>query len=208
MKCREKLLSPQFARPAARYMKVLCYLIMAFYLLCLLLSCLGRQSFRLTTAEEVYENAIYAETDHAPASRGLTVRMDDPVYVHANGQGEVDAVTQLALTLMFAIKVVPGIWAYWLLSRVLDHVGKGSIFTDENADGLLAFGLIQGVTALLAPFLRLGLCALANLLGESQVSISTGSDMLNTRALSVAFVVAASIIHYGIHLQDEVDHTL
>lgn len=122
--------------------------------------------------------------------------------------GEVDAVTQLALTLMFAVKVVPGIWAYWLLSRVLDHVGKGSIFTDENADGLLAFGLIQGATALLAPFLRLGLCALANLLGESQVSISTGSDMLNTLALSVAFVVAASIIHYGIHLQDEVDHTL
>ena len=53
MKLSEKLLSPQFARPAARYMKVLCYLIMAFYLLCLLLRCLGRQSFRLTTATEV-----------------------------------------------------------------------------------------------------------------------------------------------------------
>ena len=52
------------------------------------------------------------------------------------------------------------------------------------------------------------LCSLANLLAESQVSISTGSGMLNQLMLSLAFVVAASIMHYGIRLQDEVDHTL
>ena len=60
----------------------------------------------------------------------------------------------------------------------------------------------------MAPFLRMLLCSLANLLAESQVSISTGSGMLNQLMLSLAFVVAASIMHYGIRLQDEVDHTL
>ena len=42
--------------------------------------------------------------------------------------------------------------------------------------------------------------SLANLLAESQVSISTGSGMLNQLMLSLAFVVAASIMHYGIRL--------
>lgn len=32
--------------------------------------------------------------------------------------------------------------------------------------------------------------------------------MLNSIVPSIAFIVAAYIIHYGISLQDEVDHTL
>ena len=42
----------------------------------------------------------------------------------------------------------------------------------------------------------------------SQIMISTGSDMLNRLFPGIAFLVAAYIIHYGIRLQDEVDHTL
>ena len=32
--------------------------------------------------------------------------------------------------------------------------------------------------------------------------------MFNMLIPSIAFIVAAYIIHYGVHLQDEVDHTL
>jgi hypothetical protein len=69
----------------------------------------------------------------------------------------------------------------------------------RRVDGVRADSGRDGALGL---FLRLGLCALANLLWGKQVSHLHGSDMLNTLALSVAFVVAASIIHYGIHLQE------
>ena len=40
------------------------------------------------------------------------------------------------------------------------------------------------------------------------MSIATGQGVLNTVISGIAFIVAAYIIHYGVHLQDEVDHTL
>lgn len=207
MKLLEKLMSRRFAQPAVQLVKWFCYLVIFFYVFCLVLSCLGRQSFQLYTSTGVQENAIYAGADY-DASHSLTVSMDDPVYVHGNAQGQVDLVTQIALSLMFAVKAVPAIIAYWLLVRVLGNIQGGKIFTEQNAVYLLGFGLLQGAVALVAPFLRMLLCSLANLLAESQVSISTGSGMLNQLMLSLAFVVAASIMHYGIRLQDEVDHTL
>lgn len=207
VKLLEKLMSRRFAQPAVQLVKWFCYLVIFFYVFCLVLSCLGRQSFQLYTSTGVQENAIYAGADY-DASHSLTVSMDDPVYVHGNAQGQVDLVTQIALSLMFAVKAVPAIIAYWLLVRVLGNIQGGKIFTEQNAVYLLGFGLLQGAVALVAPFLRMLLCSLANLLAESQVSISTGSGMLNQLMLSLAFVVAASIMHYGIRLQDEVDHTL
>ena len=47
-----------------------------------------------------------------------------------------------------------------------------------------------------------------NLISVDSLSIGTGSTMLNDLIPSLAFIVAAYIIHYGISLQDEVDHTL
>lgn len=63
-------------------------------------------------------------------------------------------------------------------------------------------------SALFVPFVKILICYLTNLVSNSQISISTGSDMLNHLIPSIAILAAAYIIHYGIHLQDEMDHTL
>lgn len=68
--------------------------------------------------------------------------------------------------------------------------------------------MIQFFAAFFVPFIKMFICYLTNLVSNSHVSISTGSDMLNNLIPSIAFIVAAYIIHYGINLQDEVDHTL
>lgn len=158
MKLLEKLMFRRFAQPAVQLTKWFCYLVIFFYVFCLVLSCLGRQSFQLYTSTGVQENAIYAGADY-DASHSLTVSMDDPVYVHGNAQGQVDLVTQIALSLMFTVKAVPAIIAYWLLVRVLGNIQGGKIFTEQNAVYLLGFGLLQGAVALVAPFLRMLLCS-------------------------------------------------
>lgn len=208
MEWMEKLMRERYVRFAARVMQIACCLILLAYAVGLLLSLLGRQTFRLSTSTGVYEHAVCAATDPGADIDGITVSMDDSVYVRANAAGGVDLATQAALFLMYACKIVPLMAGYWLLSRVFANVFRGEIFTDRNARFLLLFGLIEGITAVAAPLLRLLLCALANLVSDSQVSVSTGSGMLSGLVWSMAFVVAAYILHYGIHLQDEVDHTL
>ena len=52
------------ARAAAQFLRVICYFVIGFFLLGLLLSALGRQTFELHTGEGVYERAIYAEENH------------------------------------------------------------------------------------------------------------------------------------------------
>ena len=204
----QKALNEQFARSAAKFMKGVCYVLMALGILCLILSILGRQTFSLRTSTDFYDRAIYAEEDHDPTSRSFTVSMTDDVFVTANGEDGVDLGTQAALTLMYALTVLPLAYSYWLLSRVFRNVSEGRIFTDQNASCLLYYGLIRFGAAILVPLGKVLTAHLANLLTESQIRISTGSSMLNTLIPSIAFIVAAYIIHYGIHLQDEVDHTL
>ena len=208
MKPVKMLLSEPCARKAARFMQYACYVILAFMLLCLILSCLGRQTFALHSGGEFYQRAIYAEENHAPHSRSLTVSSGDDVHVWTNEASEIDVVTQIGLTVMYALQLVPLMFAYWLLSRVFANVNKGKIFIEENARHLLGYGCLQFFTAVAAPFLKLLVCWVTNLLSTSRMSVSTGQNMLNTLIPSIAFLVAAYIIHYGIQLQDEVDHTL
>ena len=106
------------------------------------------------------------------------------------------------------LNIVPMILAYWFLSRVFTNVNKEQIFTDQNAAYILYYGLLQIFSALFVPFIKLLVCGLANQSAASRITISTGSDMLNRLFPGIAFLVAAYIIHYGIRLQDEVDHTL
>ena len=208
MKLIQKLVNERFASSAARFLKIACYFVMAFFLLCLVLSCMGRQTFILHASTGTYDRAIYAEEDHSPRSRSLTVSMPDEVHIQTMGGDQVSLATQIGLSLMFAVNMVPLFFAYWFLSRVFANVHEGQIFTEQNAVYLLYYGLLQFFTALLAPFLKLLICHLANRFSVSQISIATGQGMFSTLVPSVAFLVAAYIIHYGIHLQDEVDHTL
>ena len=208
MKFIQKLANERFARPAAQLMKYACYFVICFYVLCTVLSFMGRQSFFLHTKTGTYERAIYAEENHAAHSRSMTVFTGDDIHVWTNDNDQIDLTIQIGLSFMYAVHIVPMIFAYWFLSRVFSNINKGHIFTEKNSSYLLYYGMLQFSVAVFVPFIKLLICWLINLISNSRMSISTGQAMLNMLIPSIAFIVAAYIIHYGVHLQNEVDHTL
>lgn len=202
------LLNERLVRKAASFLQAACWLAICFFALVTVLACLGRQQFTLVTSTDVYEGAIYAERDQGWLSRSFTVTASDSIRVTADSDGGVDLATHIGLTLMFAAQALTGMAGYWLLSRVFANIAQGRIFVEQNARGLLGYGLLQIYTVFLLPFVKLLICNLANLVSDSQIaawSVQIGPDKLFP---SLAFLVAAYIIHYGITLQDEVDHTL
>lgn len=208
MKFIQKLANERFARHAARLMKFACYFVICFYVLCTVLSFMGRQTFFLHTKTGTFERAIYAEENHNSHSRSMTVHTSDDIHVWTNDNDRIDPTIQIGLSFMYAINMVPMIFAYWFLSRVFSNINKGEIFTEQNSSYLLYYGLLQFSVAVFVPFIKLLICWLINLVSNGRVSISTGQTMFNMLIPSIAFIVAAYIIHYGVHLQDEVDHTL
>ncbi|MDR2568897.1 MAG: DUF2975 domain-containing protein [Oscillospiraceae bacterium] len=156
-----------------------------------------------------YDSAIYSETDRNWTSRGLTVSMKDQVRILAfENDGTIDLLTHIALSAMYAVTAIPLIICFWFLSRVFNNISKGSIFTEKNAAYLLYYGLIQIAVAAIVPFVKLIIEHIANQFTSSQIRISTGQNWLTDVIPYIAFIVAAYIIHYGVHLQDEADHTL
>ena len=208
MRFLQKLTNERFAKSAAQFMKFVCYFVICFYVLCTALSFMGRQTFFLHTKTGTFERAIYAEENHNPHSRSMTVHMGDDIHVWTNNNDQIDLTIQIGLSLMYAVNTVPMIFAFWFLSRVFSNIRKGKIFTEQNAFYLLYYGLLQFLVAVFVPFIKLLICWLTNLVSDSRMSISTGQSMFSTLISSIAFIVAAYIIHYGVHLQDEVDHTL
>ncbi len=208
MKFIQKLTNERFAKSAAQLMKFACYLIICFYLLCTTLSFMGRQSFLLHTNTGTFERAIYAEENHNSYFRSMTVHTGDDIHVWTNDHDQIDLTIQIGLSLMYAVHIVPMIFAYWFLSRVFSNINKGEIFTEQNSSYLLYYGVLQFSVAVFVPFIKLLICWLINLVSNGRMSISTGQAMFNMLIPSIAFIVAAYIIHYGVHLQDEVDHTL
>lgn len=202
------LLNERFVRKAASFLQAACWLAICFFALVTVLACLGRQQFTLVTSTDVYEGAIYAERDQGWLSHSFTVTASDSIRVTADSDDGVDLATHIGLTLMFAAQALTGMAGYWLLSRVFANIAQGRIFVEQNARGLLGYGLLQIYAVFLLPFVKLLICNLANLVSDSQIaawSVQIGPDKLFP---SIAFLVAAYIIHYGITLQDEVDHTL
>ena len=208
MKFIQKLANERFARPAAQLMKFACYFVICFYVLCTVLSFMGRQTFWLHTKTGTFERAIYAEENHNSHSRSMTVHTSDDIHVWTNDNDRIDPTIQIGLSFMYAINMVPMIFAYWFLSHVFSNINKGQIFTEKNSSYLLYYGMLQFSVAVFVPFIKLLICWLINLVSNGRMSISTGQSMLNMLVPSIAFIVAAYIIHYGVHLQDEVDHTL
>ena len=208
MKFIQQLANERFARHAAQLMKFACYFVICFYVLCTVLSFMGRQSFFLHTKTGTYERAIYAEEKHAAHSRSMTVFTGDDIHVWTNDNDQIDLTIQIGLSFMYAVHIVPMIFAYWFLSRVFSNINKGHIFTEKNSSYLLYYGMLQFSVAVFVPFIKLLICWLTNLISNGRMSISTGQAMFNMLIPSIAFIVAAYIIHYGVHLQNEVDHTL
>jgi len=208
MKKIKKLINEPFAKSAAHFMKYICYIMMLFFVAGLVLSSIGRQTFILHSSTGTYDSAIYSEENHNWTSRGPTVSMNDEVRVIAYNGEKIDLITQIGLSTMYAVNVIPLIICFWFLSRVFNNVSKGRIFTDQNASYLLYYGLLQMAVAALVPFIKLFISYLANQFSSSEISIATGQNLLNNLIPNIAFIVAAYIIHYGVHLQDEADHTL
>lgn len=208
MKLIERFANGRFAQPAALVMKVVCYFIIGFYILCTILSLMGRQTFFLHTKTGAFEQAIYAEESHDAHPSGMTVRTGDDIHVWTNENDQIDLTIQIGLSLLYAVQTVPVIFAYWFLSRVFSNTHKGRIFTRQNASYLLYFGLIQFSAAVFVPLLKLGICWLVNLVSDSRMSLSTGQDMLNMLIPGAAFMAAAYIIHEGVRLLNEADHTV
>lgn len=208
MKLIQQLPNERFAKPAARFMECICYFVICFFIFCTVFSFIGRQTFTLHTKTGSFDRAIYAEENHAPHSRSMTVHVNDNIHVWTNDNDQIDLTIQIGLSLMYAVSTVPMIFAFLFLGRVFSNIQKGQIFTEQNASYLLYYGLLQFFVAVFVPFIKLLICWLANLASDSRVSISTGQNMFDTLIPSIAFLVAAYIIHYGVRLQDEVDHTL
>ena len=208
MKKIQKLINETFAKSTAHFMKYICYIMMLFFVAGLILSFSGRRTFILHTSTGTYDSAIYSEENHDWTSRGPTVSMNDEVRVIAYDGEKIDLITQIGLSAMYVTNIIPLILCFWFLSRVFNNVSKGRIFTDQNASYLLYYGLIQVAVAVLVPFIKIFISYLANQFTNSELSIATGQNLLNNLIPNIAFIVAAYIIHYGVHLQDEVDHTL
>lgn len=204
----QKLLNESFVKKAALFMQYICYLIITIMTLSLVLSCMGRLTFSLHTNSGTFEHAIYAEENHAPHDRSITIHTNDDIHVWTNEDDKIDMLTHIGLSVMFGIQTVPIMIAYWLLSCVFANICKKKIFTETNVYYLLGFGLLQFVVAAVVPFIKLLLCALMNFISSNRIAIATGQDSLNALIPSIALIVMAYIIHYGIHLQDEVDHIL
>ena len=208
MKFIQQVANERFARHAAQLMKFACYFAICFYVLCTVLSFMGRQSFFLHTKTGTFERAIYAEENHDAHSRSMTVFTGDDIHVWTNDNDQIDLTIHIGLSLIYVVHIVPMIFAYWFLSHVFSNINKGEIFTKQNSSYLLYYGILQFSVAVFVPFLKLLICWLINLISNGRMSISTGQAMFNMLISSIAFIVAAYIIHYGVHLQDEVDHTL
>lgn len=208
MKLMHKLTNQQFACSAARVAKWICYFAICFSVFSALLSFMGRQTFSLHTESGVFENAIYAEQDHAPHSRGLTVSLGDDIHVWADGDGQIGLPAHMALSFLYAVHTAPMAAAFWLLGRVFSNIQNGEIFSDRNSSYLLYYGLLQFSAAAVVPLIKLLVCWLFSLASVNRLSLSTGQAAPSMLVSCAGFVVAAYIIHYGVHLQDEVDHTL
>ena len=208
MKFIRNLASEKSARHAAQFMKYVCYFIILFSVFCMVLSFMGRQSFWLYAKNGSFEHAIYAEEEHAAYARSMTVHLSDTIHVWTNENDQIELITQVGLSVVYAVQTLPLILAYWLLSRVFSSIQDGQIFTDKNADYLLYYGLLLLFVAVLVPFIKLFVCWLITAVSGNRVEITTGQGMFSSLVQSIAFLVAAYIIHYGIHLQDEVNHTL
>lgn len=191
-------------------MHFVCWFIMLIMVSCMVMSFMGHLSFHLSTGRGETTQTTYSVigSDSSESQFGLSVSISgDSIYVHSSDDVP-DLLTHLGLSLIYAVWMVPLLLSIWFLSRVFANVSAGKIFVEQNALCLLYYGLLQFFEALPVPLLKLLICEIINRFSEDSISISTGASILSFLTTGTAFLIASYIIHHGIHLQDEVDHTL
>lgn len=209
MKKIHKLLNQKAAKKIAGFMKAICYIIIFLFAMMLIMCCMGRLQYNLRVGDKTYPNAIYAEESHDFSVRNFTVQSNDDLRIFTPSEdGKIDLLTYIAIAIMYAINIAPLMFAYWFLAKVFGNVAKGEIFVEKNAHYILYYAVIQACVAVVVPFVKLFIVQIANTFVADRISLATGMNMINQLVPSIAFFVAAYIINYGVHLQDEVDHTL
>lgn len=210
MKLCRKFLTESFVRSASRFMHFVCCFVMLVMVSCMVMSFMGHLSFYLSAGggETVQTTYSIISSDPSESPFGLNVSISgDSIHVYSSDDVP-DLLTHLGLSLIYAVWMIPLLLSIWFLSRVFANVSAGKIFVEQNALCLLYYGLLQFFEALPVPLLKLLICEIINRFSEDSVGISTGASSLSFLTSGTAFLIAAYIIHHGIHLQDEVDHTL
>lgn len=208
----KRIFSERTAKGTARVLSFWCALVIVFYGMALVMSAMGRMTFTLHGPDGQMKHAIWADMPYEAGtdfgSGSMRITLTDEIHAWADDGGLLSMAQKIGLVLIMAARVVPMMAAYGALGGVLNRVSRGEIFTDKNARGLMAYGVIRLVAAVAAPFAQLGICSVVTAMGAGELTILTGQGMMNELLPSLGFIVAAYIIHYGVHLQDEVDHTL
>ncbi len=203
MKNKSIMISEKKAKSISKVVQVFCYVAIAFMLYTIVQCAMGRLTYDVHAPTANYENISYTGSD-------LTVSGPDQYYVRTQLEGgSIELSSYITLAAIYSSTIILSIVAFWFLSKVFANVAKGEIFVQKNAVYLMYYGVIQLISAIVLPFAKLLIINVVNMFLADTVSISISTG-INTSQLfqSFAFLVAAYIIHYGVHLQDEVDHTL
>ena len=102
MRLLKRLTDERFARSAAGVIKVACYFVIGFLVLCTILSFLGRQTFTLHSKTGTYERAICAEEDHGRHSRSMTVYTGDDIHVWTDDGDQIEPAVRIGLSVLYA----------------------------------------------------------------------------------------------------------
>ena len=134
--------------------------------------------------------------------------MKDEVRIWANDENEIDPVTKIALVLVAAAGAVPSALACFFLGKVFYNVAKGDAFTEKNSSELIKAGVLKLAAVVLAPFAKVLICFLSNLISTSRIQISAAMLRLGDVIMAAAIITAGYVIRRGAELQEEADHTL
>ncbi len=191
------------------FLNFACYVMVALCIGAIVLSILGRQTFTLHDSTGMHELAMLADTEYgARDKRGINITTDPVGTLHVYANDEIDTAARIGISALVIVSVLPMFFAFWHLTKVLSNIKRGAIFIEENARRILYFGLLQLFSAVGVPILQVLICAVSTAISANELYVSTGQNMIAGIFTSMAFLVAAYIIRYGVHLQDEADHTL
>lgn len=200
--------SERNAQSIAILLQGICYFVTAVALAGAVLVVLGRVEMDITTPSGHYDRALLVEQDREATARFLFTRISEQdVYLTLKTE-TAGFFTRLCVALMGLVQAVPAGFCFFFLAGLFRNIAEGRVFVARNAAIFFRSGLILVIASLAGPVLEgLVLPWLINRFTEDRILLSLS---VNYTALFFGFVllVAAYVFHYGIYLQDEVDHTV
>ena len=192
----------------ATFIGFVCYCLAVITCMTVVLTAAGKLNFIFYDKSGMPSSATFNEKNYDPSNGGFSMTMKDEVRIWANDENEIDAVTKIALVLVAAAGAVPSALAYFFLGKVFYNVAKGDAFTEKNSSELIKAGVLKLAAVVLAPFAKVLICFLSNLISTSRIQISAAMLRLGDVIMAAAIITAGYVIRRGAELQEEADHTL